>query len=58
MYVPCVPLFARAAGFSSLEMILQMGMSSVMRLILENQAEIMQEIQSLREQIQHFHHLL
>ncbi|KAL1559447.1 protein NEDD1-like [Salvia divinorum] len=36
----------------------EMGMSSVMRLILENQAEIMQEIQSLREQIQHFHHLL
>ncbi|XP_057788962.1 protein NEDD1-like [Salvia miltiorrhiza] len=36
----------------------EMGMSSVMRLILDNQAEIMQEIQSLREEIQHFHHLL
>ncbi|KAH6769184.1 hypothetical protein C2S51_014520 [Perilla frutescens var. frutescens] len=36
----------------------EMGMSSVMRLILENQGEILKEIQSLREEMRHLHHLL
>ncbi|KAL8488205.1 hypothetical protein ACS0TY_024478 [Phlomoides rotata] len=36
----------------------EMEMSSVMRLILENQAEIMKEIQLLGEETQHLHQLL